>query len=166
MTERFDPVEMLRILGRHKVEFVLIGGLAAAAHGSPSVTQDAAICYSRPPENLRRLASALVEMKARLRGAPEDLPFQLDAESIARGDRFTFETHLGSFGILATPAGTKGYEDLAKGAIVVEIEDLSVKVASIDDLIRVKKASARPKDLAEAEILGALRDEIDRGAQQ
>ena len=70
----------------------MIGGLAAAMHGSPTVTVDIDICYEREPANLARLASALAEVYARLRDAPEDPPFRLDARSLANGDSFTFET--------------------------------------------------------------------------
>lgn len=159
MTAAFDPLGSLRVLSDHAVRFVVIGGVGGAAHGSPSVTQDLDVCYERSPENLERLAAALGSIHARLRGADADVPFSLDARTLAAGDHFTFITDLGDLDCLGNPAGTLGYDDLVKGAIEVNLDDLVVAVASIDDLIRMKRAAGRPRDLAELEILGALREE-------
>lgn len=158
---KFDPIRILQTLARHKVQFVLIGGQAAIAHGSPSVTFDLDICYQRSPQNLERLASALKERSARLRGVEDDVPFILDAKTIEIGDHFTFETDAGSFDCLGTPSGVNGYEDLASAASPVDFDGMSVLVASLDDLIRMKQAAGRPKDLIEVEVLGALRDELE-----
>jgi hypothetical protein len=141
------------------VRFVVIGGIAAAAHGSPSVTQDLDVCYERAPENLRRLAAALDTLDARLRST--DVPFRPDAAALGNGDQFTFTTRLGDFDCLGTPAGTGGFADLDANAIELDLDGVRVRVASIDDLIRMKRAAGRPKDRVELEILGALRDEIE-----
>jgi hypothetical protein len=157
---RFDPIQGLRVLDQYGVRYVVIGGVAGAMHGSPSITQDLDICYERSPDNLERLAEALVSINARLRGAPPDVPFILDARTLARGDFFTFSTDVGPLDLLGTPSGTNGYDALARNAIVFELDDLSVPVASLDDLMAMKRAAGRPQDLKELEILGALRDEI------
>lgn len=158
---KFDPLAILQVLQSKEVDFVLIGGIAAAAHGSPSVTQDLNVCYSRQRKNVEQLAKALHELEARLRGAPEDVPFLLDAKTLEMGDHFTFSTIHEDFDCLGHPAGSTGYEGLAAGADLIDFDGLRVMVASIDDLIRMKRASGRPKDLAELEILGALRKEIE-----
>lgn len=158
----FDPNEILRRLQERGVRFVLIGGLAAKAHGSPSFTTDIDICYARDRENLERLAAVLGELGTVLRGAPPDLPFQPDRRTLERGDSFTFVTDYGDFDILGTPAGVENFDELAANAEDAEVDDgLVVKVASLDDLIRMKRAAGRPKDRVELEILGALRDEIE-----
>lgn len=159
----FQPEQVVRLLGRHRVRYVLIGGLAAVTHGAPLVTQDVDLCHARDPENLARLADALREVHATLRGADPEVPFLLDAKTLVRGDAFTFTTDVGWVDILATPAGTSGYDDLARTADAFELFGFRVLVASVDDLIRMKRAAGRPKDLLAAEELGALRDELDRG---
>lgn len=163
MTQRqFDSVHILRRLVGHGVRFVLIGGLAAKAHGSPTLTVDIGVCHARDLDNLERLAAVLAELGAALRGAPTDLPFSPDAASLARGDAFTFTTDFGDFDVLGTRAGVAGFDDLDANAVEAELDDdLVVRVAAIDDLIRMKRAAGRPKDRVELEILGALRDEIN-----
>jgi hypothetical protein len=155
----FDPLRALRTLDRRDVRFVVIGGLAARLHGSPSVTNDTDICYERSAENLDRLASALRQLGATLRGAPENVPFRLDSATLAEGDHFTFTTKAGNLDCLGTPAGVGGFDDLAAGAVTFDLEGLRVLVASIEDLIRMKRAAGRPKDLIEAEILAAVQAE-------
>lgn len=158
----FDPVGLFKLLQDHKVDFVVIGGIAAAIHGSPSVTQDLDVCYSLGPENLEKLAAALKAGEAKLRGAPDDLPFQLDAATLLAGDHFTFSTKFGDFAILGNPVGSGGYDGLKSTAQLVDLEDIEVPVASLDSLMQMKRASGRAKELYELEILGALRDEIEK----
>jgi hypothetical protein len=158
----FDPLRALETLTRHGVDFVVIGAYAGRLLGSPTVTRDLDLCYSRERDNLERLAGALTKLHARLRGAPPDLPFKLDARSLRAGDSFTFVTDAGDLDILGTPTGTDGYPDLVRSAQVMDLDGLRIRVVHIDDLIRMKRAAGRPKDLIEAEVLGAVRDEIDR----
>lgn len=158
----FEPEAVIRLLGRHDVRYVLIGGLAAVTHGAPLVTQDVDVCYAREEPNIGRLAAALSEVNARLRGADPDLPFKLDARTLQRGDSFTFTTDVGWLDVIATPSGTSGYDDLSRTADPFDVFGHRVLVASVDDLIRMKRAAGRPKDLLAVEELGALRDELDR----
>lgn len=155
----FDPIAALQVLADHGVRFVVIGGVAGATHGSPSVTQDLDVCFERSPENLEQLATALSSIHARLRGVDDSVPFSLDAKTLAAGDHFTFITDRGDLDCLGIPAGTLGYDDLTKDAVEVDLDGLLVSVASLDALMRMKRAAGRPRDLAELEILGALREE-------
>lgn len=156
-------VDVLRVLARHGVRVVLIGGYAAIARGSPLLTGDVDLCYARDDANLERLAVALRELQATLRGAPPDLPFLLDAKALKEGDHFTFSTTAGALDCIGTPAGTRGFGDLDEEATDVELDGLTVRVASLDDLIRMKRAAGRLKDQVGLEWLRALRDKIERG---
>ena len=164
--DAFDPELALRTLHRHGVRFVVIGGIAARLLGSPTVTRDTDICYERTPENLERLAAALGELGAKLRGVDEEVPFLLDAKTLAAGDHFTFQTQAGDFDVLGTPAGVEGFDELVQRATPFDIDGITVLVASIDDLIRMKRAAGRAKDLIEVEVLAAVRDEIEGGDQR
>jgi len=88
------------------------------------------------------------------------VPFRLDARTLAAGDHFTFITSAGPIDCLGTPAGTDGFTDLDASAMEEELEGLVVRVASLDDLIRMKRATGRPQDVIAVEWLSALRDEL------
>lgn len=164
MTPRdFDALLAMRTLVAHDVRFVIVGGIAARAWGSPSSTNDLDICYARTKENYRVLAAALRELEATLRGAAAGIPFLLDERTIAMGDSFTFETAAGSLDCLGTPSGTGGYNDLVGKATSIELEpNLTVAICSLEDLIRMKRAADRPKDRIEVEILTAVQEERAR----
>ena len=157
----FDPLEALRVLDSHGVRFILIGGYAAAIRGSPVITGDLDLCYARDPENLERLAAALHELGATLRGATPDVPFHLDPRTLERGDAFTFNTSVGPLDCVGTPAGTAGFKELESDATDEDLDGLTVRVASIEDLMRMKRAAGRPKDLIGLEWLGAVREELE-----
>lgn len=158
----FDPIRAFQTLVRHRVRFVVIGGFAGRLWGSTTMTNDLDICYAKDGKNLRALAEALRELEASLRGAPDGLPFRPNAETLARGDHFTFTTNAGNLDCLATPAGSRGFSELIAGATRMKLDAVEVPVAALDDLIRLKRAAGRPKDLVEVEILGALKEEMDR----
>jgi len=158
----FQPEAVIRLLGHHGVRYVLIGGLAAVTHGAPLVTQDVDICCARDQDNLELLAAALREVNAELRGAPQGLAFRLHAPNLASHERLSFTTDVGWIDIMATPAGTTGYDDLSRTAEMFTLFSHRVMVASVEDLIRMKREAGRPKDLRVVEELGALREEIER----
>ena len=161
----FDPLRALRVLVKRGVRFIVVGGVAGRILGSPAITNDLDICYERRGENYEALADALRELGAELRGAPAGLPFQLDARSIKQGDCFTFTTAAGDLDCLGTPSGTRGYSDLLQNATEEDLgEGLRVWITSIDDLLRMKRAAGRPKDLIAVEILSAVKEERERNS--
>lgn len=157
----FDPIAALRVLHSYDVDFVLIGGLAGRLFGTAIITNDVDICYERSPENLDRLSQALRDLEATLRGVEEPVPFLLDAKTLAAGDSFTFDTRLGPLDVLGVPAGTSGYDDLRSTAVAFDLGGFDIQVADLQDLVRMKRAAGRTKDLIAVEHLGALAELID-----
>ena len=162
--KQFQPDVILASLIDHGVRFVLVGGLAAQAHGSPSLTADLDICYARDGDNLTRLAATLDELAAVRRGLPSDAPRMppLDARTLRAGGIFTLTTTAGDFDLLADPDPGFGYDRLRASAVSTTVAGHPILVASLADLIDMKRAAGRPKDRIELEILGALREELDR----
>jgi predicted nucleotidyltransferase len=161
--------ELLQALDRHGVEFIVIGGVAGLAHGSSYPTYDLDVIYAREASNLERLAAALLEIGVTLRGAPADLPFTVDARTLANGANFTFDTEWGSFDILADAAGMRTYEAMRTDAGLETIEGVEVRVVSLDDLIAMKRAANRPKDKLMVEeyiVLADLQKEQARGEKE
>lgn len=161
---QFQPEAILEKLIEHDVQFVIVGGLAAQAHGSPSLTRDLDICYARDLPNLQNLEAVLTGLAAIRRGLPPGAPSMppLDARTLRAGGLFTLTTSAGDFDILADPDPGLDYERLRAHAVQTTVAGHLVAVASLDDLILMKRAAGRPKDRIELEILGALREEIDR----
>jgi hypothetical protein len=148
MPAELDLARLLAVLQRHRVSYVLIGGLAAVYHGSPFPTEDADITPATGADNLARLSSALTELKARLRteAAPKGLAFAHDASSLAAAATWNLTTAAGDLDISFTPSGTTGYKDLARDARAAKLFGSVVQVASLADVIRSKQAANRPKD--------------------
>jgi predicted nucleotidyltransferase len=150
--------ELVRTLSLSGIDFIIVGGVAAAAHGSPRATQDIDVVYSRAPDNLSRIAEALQRYDAYLRGAPRGLPFRLDAATLAAGLNFTLTTSLGLIDLLGEITGGGRYEDLFPHSIHITIFGVSCRVLDLDTLIDVKRAAGRPKDFEVIAELELLRD--------
>lgn len=140
-----------------QIDFVLVGGLAAVSHGSAYATYDIDICYSRTDENIRKVVALLKSLKAKLRGAPEDVPFILDAKSIKMGLNFTFSTRLCDLDIFGEVAGLGNYSQVKKYAEPLDLYGLKIFVLTLDGLIQAKKAVQRPKDQMHLKELEAIR---------
>ncbi len=157
---QLDLGELLRALVRHKVRFIVIGGIAGALHGSATLTSDLDVVYDRDRDNIRRLAAALVELDARRRDLPAGLPAEIDERAVLNGANFHLITKFGELDCLGeTPAERLTYATLAVDAVRFDVGDVTVTVTSLDDLIRMKRATGRASDRIEVERLSALRDE-------
>ena len=143
---------LILLTGAH-VEFVIVGGAAATAHGSARLTQDLDVVYSRNLENISRLAQALAPHKPYLRGAPPGLPFIFDEKTIRSGLNFTLTTNLGAIDLLAEITGGGMYEDLLPYSIRLRLYGVECLCLGLERLIHVKRAAGRPKDL---EVLAEL----------
>ena len=155
----FDPERLLEALSRHKVNFILIGALAARLHGFPRLTADADITPAADKSNLERLAAALNELDAKVytESVPEGLSFDCSAISLVRARMWNLVTSAGRLDIAFEPAGVEGYDDLKKDAERFEAFGVRFLVASLDDIIRSKEAAGRPKDLDDVAILRAMK---------
>jgi hypothetical protein len=149
-------------LVRHRARFVVIGGIAASLQGSMTITNDFDICYARDRENLERLAAALTELHATVRSVRKRVAVRLDSRTLKAGSNFAFDTRYGPFDCRVAAAGNFDYEQLRRNADEMDLVGTKVHVASLDDLIRMKRAAGRNKDLIEVENLAALREVRDK----
>lgn len=163
MPPEFQPDQLFARLVEGGVDYVVIGGIAAQAHGSTQFTGDVDICYATDDQNLDRLGKALVALHARLRGVADDVPFVPDGRTLRHTRLLTLQTPLGWLDILAAPSGFPGYAALSERALRVEWAGTTIKVASLDDLIAMKRAAGRPKDLIAVEELEAIQRLLREG---
>lgn len=150
---------LLKRLADAGVEFIVVGGVAASAHGSARFTQDLDIVYRRTRENIQRLTSCVAAFQPYLRGAPPGLPFRFDLPTIESGLNFTLDTELGPFDALGEIAGGGRYEDLFPQSVTLEIFGVPCRCLNLDTLIHVKRAAGRPKDFEAIAELEVLREE-------
>lgn len=162
MPAPLDPHCIFECLNRHAVDYILIGGLAAALHGSPALTNDADILPSPTPENIRNLSAALRDLNARLRSPddPEGIVFDPHPALLTSMATLNMTTRCGDLDLTFTPAGTAGYQDLLASVVTFDVDGLEIRVAALADIIRSKRAADRPKDRATLPILYALEEEI------
>jgi hypothetical protein len=156
-----DFSRLLLALVKGKVEFVIVGGVAATLHGSARLTMDLDVVYGRSKENLRRLVRALEPLSPYLRGAPPGLPFHFDFETVKAGLNFTLTTSAGPLDLLGDMAGGFTYEVLLKRSKFVMLFGMRCRVIDIDALIEAKLAAGRPKDLEIIAELEVIREERD-----
>ena len=152
----FRPSRILRELAAGGVEFVVIGGYAAIAHGSPRLTNDLDVSYSPETANLEALGRVLLGLDARLRGVADDVPFVPDAASLRQVELLTLDTRHGPLDLLAAPGGGPGWAALRRDAIEVDLDGVTVPVASLDHLRAMKRAAGRPQDLLDLTELDAI----------
>lgn len=144
----FDPKPILRLLQKHDVVFVVVGVMAAVAQGSPVPTRDLDVTPSADAENYERLAAALRDLGAKLR-LPDGtgVEFRIDPHYLAGNSAWTLLTRFGVLDLVFVPAGTRGFEDLRRHAVQLDLGlDKPVLVASLVDVIRMKEAAGRVKD--------------------
>lgn len=154
-----DFARLIRRLADGRVEFIVIGGVAANAHGSARVTTDLDVSYSRDAGNLARLVKALKPAKPYLRGAPPGLPFQWSVATLRAGLNFTLTTSDGPIDLLGEIVAGGTYEDLLPHSSTVRAFARDIQVLDLPWLLRVKRAAGRPKDLEVIAELEALLEE-------
>jgi hypothetical protein len=158
----YRPDEILGVLERHEVRYVVIGGLAAGIRGSPYITRGVDVTPAQNRDTFMKLAAALRELEAKLRVPDLDDPVEvrLDERSFEQGTTWTYVTKHGNLDIALLPDGTLGYDDLRRAATRERLTDsLEVVVAALADVIRSKEAAGREKDRA---VLPVLRHVLER----
>ncbi len=128
-------------------DFVIIGGWSAILHGSSSITNDLDICYSRNPDNLKRVVVALTPFHPRLRDLPQNLPFVWDQATLRNAAVLTLSTDLGAIDLLAEVTGLGGFEEVKANSALVQAFDREVWTLNLPALIRAKRAAGRAKDM-------------------
>jgi hypothetical protein len=161
-TPEIDFGGVLTLMARSNVECILIGGLAAAVHGSAHVTYDVDFCYRRTRDNLERLVATLAPYAPYLRGAPPGLPFDWSATTLQRGLNFTLTTSLGPIDLLGEVPGGGAYEEILPHTEVVSLFGAELRCVTLAMLIRMKRAAGRPKDLDMLAGLEVLQDEREK----
>lgn len=153
--------DTIRALTAGGVEFIVIGGVAAAIHGTARNTLDLDVVYDRSAENVRRLVAALAPHSPYPRGAPAGLPFRWNERTVRAGLNFTLVTDLGALDVLGEVAGGD-FPSLLPHAIWIEGEGLRFRCVDLPTLIRLKRAAGRPKDFEPIAELEALEEERRR----
>ncbi|HYH61166.1 MAG TPA: DUF6036 family nucleotidyltransferase [Solirubrobacterales bacterium] len=153
----FDLGGMLRRLTAAKVDFVVIGGIAVVASGYVRMTRDLDIAFGGDAPNLAALGEVLTGIDARLRGLDEEVPFVADAHTLAGIQLLTLDTSLGWLDVHKLVPGIESYEKLRERAVSIELEGASVLVASVDDLLAMKRAAGRPQDGLDIEALESIK---------
>lgn len=154
--------DILEVLKKNNVEFVVIGGVAAILRGSAYLTLDLDICYNRTPENFKKLVDALRPLQPILRGAPADVPFIFDERTIKSGLNFTFDTSLGELDIHGEVQGIGFYEALAAESSEEKVFGVKCRVLNIEALIKSKRFAGRKKDEPVILELEAIQEMLER----
>ena len=153
MADTPEPTRILRVLLEAEVDFVLVGGVAVVLHALPRFTKDVDIVYDPSEANIARLAKVLLAVNARLRGVPEDLPFRPDERTLRQMQILTLDTDAGALDLLLAPDGAPPYPELRRRAVPFDIDGVTLMVASIDDLIAMKRAAGRAHDIVDIKAL-------------
>jgi hypothetical protein len=153
----YNPAVLLGRLLDARVDFVIIGGIAVVLQAMPRFTKDLDICYSTSEENLKALGDVLVSLNARLRGIEETIPFVPDARTLRGTQILCLTTPVGDIDLLVDPSGARPYKTLRQHADTMELAGQQVAVASIEDMLLMKRAAGRPQDLIDIESLEAAR---------
>jgi hypothetical protein len=159
-TRALDAVKLLGVLLSHRVEFVVVGGAAAALHGAPVLVQDLDILYRPEEDNLLRLERALAELQAVDRAYPQNVPLSADLLR-AEGHKLAI-TSAGPLDVSGSLNDDVTYAALIDSSEELEVAGHRVRVLSLERLVALKRGLGRPKDLAMLPVLEATLRERQR----
>lgn len=140
------------------VRHVVIGGVAANAHGSARITLDLDVCYDPADDNIERLAGLLERWHAYLRGVEPGLPWTPDARAIRTSPVLTLVTDEGDLDVMDRVAGVGAFPAVLAASTEVEMLGVTTRVLTLDALIAAKRAADRRKDREAVLELEALRE--------
>ncbi len=159
-----ELTDILLLLAKHNVDFVVVGGYAVAAYGSSLVTQDVDVCCDFSPENLMRIQRALEGNNPVHRMTTKRLPLVLTPEKCKGLKNLYLDTDAGQLDCLGSVLGVGGFDAVKQRSIVVEIDGIECRLIDLDALIEAKKAMGRPRDLVAVQELAAIKERSDKGA--
>jgi hypothetical protein len=146
-------LEILKILTRHCVDFIVVGGVSAVLHGAPVTTFDLDVVHARNRENIARLLSALEELEAVYRVQPEQQLRPGESHLASPGHQLLL-TRFGPLDVLGMIGKSRTWEDLRPHTRTMEIEPgAEVRVLDLETLIAVKEELGFPKDAAMLPVL-------------
>ena len=134
--------QLLAALNAWGVEYIIVGGVAARAHGSSRLTDDVDISYARTPANLTRIVAALAPLNPYLRGAPPGLPFEWSAATLRAGLNFTLTTSAGAIDLLGEITGGGQFDDLLPHALTITLFGAEVRLLDLPSHSRKARCRA------------------------
>jgi len=147
-----DFLEILKILTKHKVDFIVVGGVCAVLHGAPVTTFDLDLVHSRSSQNLASLMSALNELDAFYRGRGDQRLKPKRSHLSSPGHQLLM-TNAGPLDLLGTIGVGHSYKDLLKHTVELEAGGLRLRILNLEKLIEIKKETITDKDKAMLPIL-------------
>jgi hypothetical protein len=156
VTGHFSPRELMAELALSGVDFVVVGGIAAAAWGSLRETTDLDVLCASNPENRACLAQSLTRLRAVLRGS-RNPPRTIEPQLLEGISVCAFQTDRGELDVIFDALGFT-YDTVVEAAVPVTVEGTQVRFADIGSLIDMKTTAGRPKDRDVVAELEALRE--------
>ena len=148
---------LIERLVQARVEFVVVGGYAAVAHGVSLLTQDIDICCRFTPENLLKLRDSISDLHPIHRMTPKRLALNLTAINCAGLKNLYLDTDYGQLDCLSEVLAIGDYDEVLRQSVTVRLPFGQVRILDLDALIKAKKAMNRPRDHEAAEQLEAIR---------
>jgi len=155
-----ELTDILLLLAKHNVDFVVVGGYAAGAYGSPVLTQVFEICCDFSPENLMRIQQALEGRNPVHRMTTKRLPLILTPDKCKGLKNLYLDTDAGQLDCLESVSGVGDFDTVKQHSIVIEIDGVECRLIDLDALIKAKVAMGRPRDLAAVLELEAIKEKF------
>jgi len=151
-----DVSELLRVLAEHRVDFLVIGGVAAQVHGRRRTTKDLDVTPAPDPENLARLHAALVALDAHPAELGPGAPTPTVEKLLSAPIVVPLNTRHGELHVLNEVPGARAYDEMRTRALTIDLDGIAVQIVGVDDLIRMKQTAGRPSDIEDIAAITAV----------